>query len=292
MKTQSIAASLVLLTSLALTGCGGAAPAADPTVEKQTFDAGTTMEKLANSGTIRIGTKFDQPGYGLKGLDGKPEGFDVEIGKLIAAKLGIPADKIEWVETPSKVREESIIQGKVDIITATYVITDERRNRVSFGGPYYMAGSDLMVKADNSAITGPESFKDSSLKVCAGVGSIDGDKLKPFLADPTHQLVEFDVLSKCEDALRTGQVDAMTAGDSILNGLEASNKGTYKVIGKRFFEQPYGVGMTKGDVKFCEFVNKTLKDAAADGSYEAAWKETAGKDIEKVAQLPEPAPCA
>ena len=65
-------------------------------------------------GKITIGTKFDQPLFGQKGLDGKPVGFDVEIGKLIAAKLGIPADKIEWVETVSANREEFIKQGKVD----------------------------------------------------------------------------------------------------------------------------------------------------------------------------------
>jgi glutamate transport system substrate-binding protein len=291
MKTQRIGLAMAIIGTLALTGCGAAQPASTK-VEKQSFEAGTTMERLASSGSIRIGTKFDQPGYGLKGLSGKPEGFDVEIGKIIAGKLGIPEDKIEWVETPSKVREESIIQGKVDIITATYVISAERRQRVGFGGPYYMAGSDLMVKAGNNAITGPESFKDAKLKVCAGVGSIDGDKLKPFLADPTNQMVEFDVLSKCEDALRTGQVDAMTAGDSILNGLAASKKDAYTVLGKPFFDQPYGVGMAKGDTKFCEFVNKSLKEAAADGSYERAWKETAGKDLDKVAKLPDPAPCA
>lgn len=291
MKTQRLTLSLIVISALALTGC---ASSTGPTaqVEKQSFEAGTTMERLATAGTMRIGTKFDQPGYGLKGLSGKPEGFDVEIGKIIAGKLGIPDDKIEWVETPSKVREESIIQGKVDIITATYVISDERRKRVSFGGPYYLAGSDLMVKASDSAISGPESFKDAKLTVCGGVGSIDGDKLKPFLADPTKQMVEFDVLSKCEDALRTGQVDAMTAGNSILDGMAATSKGEYKVIGKPFFVQPYGVGMTKGDIKFCEFVNKSLKEAAADGSYERAWKETAGKDLEVVAKLPEPAPCA
>lgn len=291
MKTRHLATSLAVLGALALTGCGGSTPAATK-VEKQTFEAGTTMERLSTAGTIKIGTKFDQPGYGLKGLSGKPEGFDVEIGKIIAGKLGIPEDKIEWVETPTKVREESILQGKVDIITATYVINDERRKRVSFGGPYYLAGSDLMIKADNTTVTGPESFKDAKLKVCASVGGTDGEKLKPYLADVTGQLIEFDVLSKCEDALRTGQIDAMTAGDSILNGLASTNKGTYKVIGKPFYEQPYGVGMTKGDIKFCEFVNKSLKEAAADGSYEKAWKETAGKDLEKVATLPEPAPCS
>ena len=68
-----------------------------PVAEKPSFAADTTMAKLSSAGKITIGTKFDQPLFGQKGLDGKPVGFDVEIGKLIAAKLGIPADKIEWV---------------------------------------------------------------------------------------------------------------------------------------------------------------------------------------------------
>ena len=85
------------------------------------------MAKLASAGKITIGTKFDQPLFGQKGLDGKPVGFDVEIGKLIAAKLGIPADKIEWVETVSANREPFIKQGKVDIVVATYTINDKRK---------------------------------------------------------------------------------------------------------------------------------------------------------------------
>ena len=101
------------------------------------------------------GTKFDQPLFGLKGLDGKPVGFDVEIAKIVAAKLGIPADKITYTETPSKIREDVLANNQVDMVVATYTINDARKQKVSFAGPYYVAGQDLMVKADNTTITGP-----------------------------------------------------------------------------------------------------------------------------------------
>ncbi|BAS09975.1 glutamate-binding protein [Arthrobacter sp. Hiyo4] len=142
----------------------------DPTVaEKPTFAAGTTMAKLSSAGTIRIGTKFDQPLFGQVGLDGKPVGFDVEMGKLIAAKLGIAADKIEWSETVSANREPFIEQGKVDIVIATYTINDKRKQVVSFAGPYYEAGQALMVNKDNTSITKPEDV--AGKKVCSVTGS-------------------------------------------------------------------------------------------------------------------------
>ena len=117
-KSLLVAASAAL--ALSLSACGGGTPGtSDPTVaEKPTFAAGSTMAKLSTAGTIKIGTKYDQPLFGQVGLDGKPIGFDVEIGKLIAAKLGIAADKIEWSETVSANREPFIEQGRVDIVIA------------------------------------------------------------------------------------------------------------------------------------------------------------------------------
>src|SRR3712207_2812089 len=123
------------------------------------FPAGSTMERLSKAGKMTVGTKFDQPLFGLKGISGKPEGFDVEIAKIIASELGIEEDGITFVETTSKVREEVIEQGKVDLVAATYTINDERKQRVTFAGPYYQAGQDLMVKADNTSVTGPDTLK-------------------------------------------------------------------------------------------------------------------------------------
>ena len=103
------------------------------------------MADLAEAGTITIGTKFAQPLFGLAGPDGIPVGFDIEIGKIIAGQLGIAAENIEWVETVSANREPFIQSGEVDIVIATYTINDKRKEVVSFAGPYYKAGQDILV---------------------------------------------------------------------------------------------------------------------------------------------------
>ncbi|WP_411147153.1 glutamate ABC transporter substrate-binding protein [Streptomyces sp. A30] len=279
--------------ALGLSACGGSAAenTAGSSTAEPTFTAGTTMAELSAAGKMTIGTKFDVPLFGLKGLDGKPAGFDVEIAKIIAGELGIAPGDITWVETPSKVREEYLEQGKADLITATYTINDERRKRVTFAGPYYNAGSTLMVKSDNKDITGPQSLKDVSLKVCTATGSVDSENIKQYLDDPGKQLVLFDVYSKCADALRTGQVDAVTTDSAILLGFVSASKGKFKTVGDTFYDQPFGIGIKKGDVEFCEFVNDVLTDAEKDGSYAKAWKDSVGDAAPEVPALPRLGTC-
>jgi glutamate transport system substrate-binding protein len=283
-----LAASAIVALALSGAACGTksndtAAPPVDKNVK---FAAGTTMEKLNKAQKITVGTKIDQPLFGLKNLKGQLEGFDVEIAKIIAAKLGVPADKIEWVATPSKVREEYIEQGKVDFVVATYTINAKRKQRVDFAGPYYTAGQDIMVKKDDSSITGPDSFKAGSKKVCSVTGSTPSEKIKTFLKDPAAQLVLFDVYSKCADALKNGQVDAVTTDNVILLGLIDQSKGAFKLVGQPFTQEPYGIGLKKGDDKFRAFINDTLEAAGKDGSYEKAWKATAGKVAPETPKLP------
>ncbi|GAB6897396.1 glutamate ABC transporter substrate-binding protein [Kineosporia succinea] len=277
----SKAAAAAAVAVLALTACGGGSDSDDTGAaavnDDATFEAGTTMETLQKAGKITIGTKFDQPGFGLKGLSDAPEGFDVEIAKIIAAGLGIDDDGITWVETPSAVRETKIEDGEVSLVAATYTINDERKKRITFAGPYYEAGQQIMVRSDDSAITGPDSFKENSaLKVCSVAGSTPADNIGEYLASKS-QLVTFDVYSKCADALRTKQVDAVTTDNVILLGLVGDSDGAFKVVGDTFTKEPYGIGIKKGDVAFCNYIVDTLKKASEDGSYEKAWTETAGK---------------
>jgi glutamate transport system substrate-binding protein len=287
------AGAVAAVLALAATACGGSSTTStsgDPSVaQSPSFEAGTTMDRLAKAGVIKIGTKFDQPLFGLKGLDGKPVGFDVEIAKIVAAKLGISADKIEYTETPSRVREEVIEQKKVDAVIATYTINDTRKQRVSFAGPYYVAGQDLMVKKDDTTITGPESLRAANAKVCSVTGSTPAANIAKYV-DPAN-IVLFDVYSKCADSLRNGQVQAVTTDNVILLGLIDTSQGAFKLVGKTFTTEPYGIGITKGDVKFCQFIDKALQDAVTDGSYERAWKNTAGKVEPTVPTLPPAIPC-
>ncbi|HET9518547.1 MAG TPA: glutamate ABC transporter substrate-binding protein [Actinoplanes sp.] len=241
------------------------------------FAAGTTMERINKAGKLRVGTKFDQPGFGLKGLSGKPEGFDVEIAKIIAKALGVAEDKIEWTETPSTVREQVIQQDKVDIVVATYTINDKRKELVDFAGPYYVAGQSILVKAADTTITGPDSFKDGTKKVCSVTNSTPAATIEKYLKDKATQLVLFDVYQKCVDALKGGQVDAVTTDNVILTGFIATNEGLFKLAGPTFTEEPYGVGLKKGDTAFRTFLNDTLEKSFTDGTYTQAWQQTAGK---------------
>src|SRR5215211_4844202 len=125
-------AGAVLALAMAEGGDGGG-----QVNQAASFPEGTTMARLKDAGTVRVGTKFDQPLFGLKNLEGKPEGFDVEIAKLIAGEMGIAPDKIQWVESVSANREPFIKQDKVDYVVATYTINDERKKVVDFAGPYY-----------------------------------------------------------------------------------------------------------------------------------------------------------
>jgi glutamate transport system substrate-binding protein len=283
-----------LATSLAvaLAACGSddsSDDAASPSAPSVSFAPGTTMADLNARQVLRVGTKFDQPGFGLKGLGNTPEGFDVEIAKIVAKALGIPADKIEYSEAPSALRETVLVDDKVDLVSATYTINDKRKERISFAGPYYEAGQDLMVKKDDTKVTGPDSLRAAGTRVCSVTGSTPAETIRKYV-DP-DKLVTFDVYSKCADALRTNQTDAVTTDNVILLGFVAQNEKDFKIVGKPFTKEPYGIGIQKGDTAFCTFINETLTKAQADGSYAKAWTSTAGKFSPNVPTLPTLAPC-
>ena len=274
----------VATTLLALAACGGGGELSDDTAADQptadagaTFEAGTKMADISAAKKITIGTKFDQPGFGEANLENKPEGFDVDVAEYIAAKLGIAPDAITWVPSPSAQREDLIANGDVDLVVATYTINDKRKERITFAGPYYVAGQQIMVAKDNTTITGPDSLKaNPDQKICSVTGSTPAENIRQYLADP-GQLVEFAGYSDCADQLKSGQVAAVTTDNVILTGLVAKSDDAFKLVGEQFTEEPYGIGITKGDTKFCEFINTSLTAMSEDGSYEKAWKATAGK---------------
>jgi glutamate transport system substrate-binding protein len=278
-STRKLAAFAAL--GLALAACSSdageqAQESAENTAEVQEdveFEAGTTMAELSEQGSITIGTKYDQPGFGLLNPDGVPEGFDVEIGKIIAAELGIAAEDIEWVETVSANREPFIQNGQVDLVIATYTINDARKQLVDFAGPYYLAGQDIMVAAGNPlAIEGPDDL--AGKNVCSVEGSTPAQNIRDNY--PEAQLTLFDVYSKCADALTNGQVDAVTTDNVILTGLVAGNPEGFELVGAPFTEEPYGIGLELGDTDFRNFVNDVLEESFENGAWADAWDRTAG----------------
>jgi len=278
MKVTRLTAALGALTmALAMAACGSNDDSGSGGGGDKSFPAGSTMERLNKAQSIKVGTKFDQPGFGQKGLSGKPEGFDVEVAKLIVKELGIPTDKIQYVETPSKIREDAIVNGQVDMVVATYTINDKRKERIAFAGPYYEAGQNIMVKKDDSSITGPDSFKDGTKKVCSVTGSTPAEEIKKHVKDVATQVVLFDTYDKCRDALKGGQVNAVTTDNVILLGYISKDQNSFKLAGDNFTKEPYGIGVKKDDTAFRNFINDVLEKSYKDGSWKKAWDDTAGK---------------
>ena len=277
MRSRRMLSSVALVASLALavSGCGDDDDADGVNTQpdtKKTFAAGSTMARLQDAGKIKIGTKFDQPLFGLKGVSGNPEGFDVEIGKIIADELGIEESGIEWVESISKNREDYIVNGTVDVVVATYTINDKRKEKVAFAGPYYTAGQDIMVRADDNTIKSVNDL--NGKKVCSVTGSTPATYVKENI--PTAQLTLFGTYTECAEAMRNGQVQATTTDNVILMGLVSQNPTEFELVAKPFTEEPYGIGVKKDDTDFRTFINDVLEDIYKDGRYEAAYKKTIG----------------
>ena len=218
------------------------------------------------TGKIRIGIKFDQPGLGFK-KNGTYVGFDVDVAKYVAKKLGYSEDEIVWKEAPSKQREAMLQNGDVDMILATYSITDERKNAVSFAGPYFVAGQDLLVRKDDHSINGPEDL--NGKRLCSVTGSTSAATVKEKFASEV-QLMEQPGYAECATALFSGIVDAVTTDDIILAGLASASRGKLRVVGKPFTQEYYGVGIKKGDTALAKKINAAITEMIKDGSWERA----------------------
>ena len=287
--TRTKAAVGALALGLSLAACGSDSSSTEVEVaEDPAFDEGTTMAELSDAGSIRIGVKVDQPGIGFQepGADA-PTGFDIEIARIIAAGLGIEDDGIEWIETVSDNREPFLENDTVDIVVASYSITEERRQLVGQAGPYYVTGQQLLVREDDKeTITGPEDLEGSN--VCSVTGSTSLDRMvDEFGSEP----VPFATYSECVAQLKNESVDAVTTDGAILLGYAAEEPDELEVVGEAFSEERYGVGYSKGDTEFCQYITDTVQAAMDDGTWAEAFEATLGESGVDTPEPPQMDPC-
>jgi glutamate transport system substrate-binding protein len=232
---------------------------------------------IADKQKLIIGVKYDQPALGLKSGSGV-EGFDVDVAKYIAGKLGVKEADITWKEARSANRETFLQNGTVDMIIATYSITDARLPKVSYGGPYVVTHQDLMVRADDNSIKSVTDLKGK--KVCAVSGSnswkniTEGtNKLNAKVAAETVPAQGYD---ECITKLKGKAIDAVSTDATILAGFVKREGSALKVVKAPFTDEKYGVGVKKGDKKGCEAVNTAIKSMYADGTAKKLWDQWFG----------------
>ena len=261
-KTLTLA--VVALTTLAGCGADATGPTADPTL----------VEGAQTGGSLTIGIPFDNPGLGLE-EDGTYSGFDVETAIYVAKALGVDEGDITWVEARPQDREDLLTSGAADLVFSTYSITDERKQVVDFAGPYFIAHQDLLVRRNETEITGPETLNGRVL--CSVTGTTSSDYVTEHYKG-SIDLKEYDEYSDCVEALLDSEVDAVTTDDVILAGFAADDRyrGKLKVVGDGFTDEAYGVGVPKGDSELVEQVNAALQQYVDDGSWKKALEATVG----------------
>ncbi|MFD3524810.1 glutamate ABC transporter substrate-binding protein [Streptomyces sp. NPDC058653] len=261
LRKASAAAAAVLALSLTATACGS-------------DDGDSSSEGDSGGKKVTVGIKFDQPGIGLKTPDGSYTGFDVDVATYVAKELGYAEGDIEWKETPSADRETALERGDVDFIVASYSITDERKAKVDFAGPYLLAHQDLLIRSDDNIAKGADL---NGKKLCSVAGSTSAQNVSDELA-PKAQLKEYGTYSECIDALASGAVDALTTDDSILAGYasQEQNKGKFKLAGLSLSNENYGIGVKKGDTKMVDDINAALEKMVTDKAWDKAVTDNFG----------------
>lgn len=248
MPLVRVMAALLLLC--ALTGCSSPDP--------------NTVLGKADSGHLTIGIRFDQPGLAEHTLDGRFVGFDVDVAEYVAGQLGVKPAGITWRETTSATRETDLTSGTVDVVIATYSITDEREQVIAFAGPYFETGQDLLVRRSDTAITGPATL--NGRRLCSVTGSTPAQEVKTRFAQAV-QLVEYPRYPDCVTALLAGQVDAVTTDGVILAGYVTQNPELLKVVGKPFSTERYGVGLRKGDTEGRHAIDDAIQQMINSGKW-------------------------
>jgi len=264
LRRAGVVIALAGLIVTTLTACGGSNEG--PNQQPAQVPGAAKLDKLT------IGISFDQPGLGFKDGD-TYSGFDVETAKYVAKSLGVPESGITWVQADPGNRESLLTSGQADMVFSTYTITEARKQVVEFAGPYFLAHQDLLVRRNETEISGPTTLDGKDL--CSVPGTTSAENVLNFYRGRI-QLKEFPRFSDCVQALNNSEVDAVTTDDVILAGFAAQPQyqGRLKLIGKGFSDENYGVGIKKGNTALVDQVNAALKQYVADGSWAAALRIT------------------
>ena len=246
-----------------------------PVAADDAVAASTWASAIKEAGVLKTGGTKTAPVFSLEdATTGEVSGFDTAIGQVLARYIIGGSDDartlLDITQVTSDTRETVLGNGSVQAVIATYTITPERAKKIDFAGPYYSSGQAVLVRADESKITGVSDLAGVKVAVQSGSSSITALQQ----AAPQAEQTPFNDHNTCLSALETKQVDAYVVDESLLlSAMQGSE--AFKIVGEPFTQDPYGIGLPQGsDAK--AFVNAFLKKIYDDGTWEKIWQATIG----------------
>jgi putative glutamine transport system substrate-binding protein len=224
------------------------------------------LARLKAKGKISVGCKIDVPSFGYKNINtGEIEGFEIDLAKAVAKRIFGDENAIELTPVTAKTRGPLLDTGELDMVAATFTVTDERRNSWDFSSIYYVDAVAVMVKKD-AAYT---SFADLDGKTIGVAQSATTKKSLEAGAEEAGislKFSEYATYPEIKVALDSGRIDAFSVDFAILNGyLEDS----CMLLPERFAKQDYGIAVKKGNTALLEVVNETIADLEQSGELDS-----------------------
>lgn len=295
MKKRILTLALALAMAASLTACGSkeaetttAAPAAEATKTEEKAAGDTAAEgqetasdvqKIIDRGVLKVGCKSDIPKFSLQNTaTGEYEGFEDDLAYEIAGEIfGCTKEEakekklVEFQGVTAKTRGPLLENGEIDLVIATFTITDERKETYNFSTPYYTDAVGLLVNKD-SGINSIEDLDGKIIGVAQSSTTKEGFKeyveKKGISVNPQFQ--EFDGYPALAQALATKQIDCFSVDRAILAGYVND---TNQILEDRFAEQDYGVAAAKGNTGLAALVDKKVTSMLSDGSMKALQDE-------------------
>lgn len=256
-KLLSIILTLVLALG-ALVGCG-----------QKTDESKSYIEKIKDSGKVRIGVFSDKPPFGYVDEKGENQGYDVYLAKRIAKDLLGDENKVEFVLVEAANRVEYLESNKVDIILANFTVTPERKEKVDFATPYMKVALGV-VSPDGSPIKSVEELKGKKLLVNKGT-TAENYFTKNY---PDIELVKFEQNTETFAALTDGRGDALAHDNTLLFAWAKENPGYTTFISNLGDEDVIAPAVKKDNTELLEWLNNEIDTLTKDGFFEEAFNET------------------
>ncbi len=265
-KLGLVLAGVMIIAGI-FAGCGN----------NQAAEGDNSLKYIQDKGTIVLGLDDSFPPMGFRDESGEIVGFDIDLAKEVAGKLGVKLE-LQPIDWDAKVL--SLNNKDIDLIWNGLTITDERKEKVEFTDPY-LANSQIIIVDVDSDIDTKSDLKDKIIGVqlsSSGQDAVTADE------DTTASLKELRKYATYPEALldlKAGRTDAVVIDEVVGRYYISKKPGEYKVATEDFGAEEYGIGFRKGEVELVEEVNKILKEMKEDGTSAEISEKWFGEDIVK-----------
>ncbi|WP_430603969.1 amino acid ABC transporter amino acid-binding protein [Enterococcus sp. DIV0724b] len=267
-KTKKLLVALSLSLALGLiVGCGSGGD------DKKSADSGnkstTDLQKIKDAGVIKVGVKEDVPNFGYMNPDtNKNEGMEPDIARLIAKELTGSEDNVEFVGVTAKTRGPLLDNGELDMVIATFTITDERKETYNFTTPYYKDEVGFLVrKADK--FTDTASLDGKTIGVVQSATTKEAIEKQAKELGVSFKYQELGSYPELKTALTSKRIDAFSVDKSILTGYVDDNT---EILKDGFSPQEYGIATKKANTELNDQLNQSIEKWEKDGTLEKIYK--------------------